>query len=83
MGYIHDLGAFVGKKFTDYHKEGDNLPSLISYGKIPEQLLETYNERYSNLIKQHKLIFDPILSSIKKSLSKYNRTRDPASSLGM
>ena len=34
MGYIHDLSAFVGKKFVD-KVEGGDVTGLICYGKIP------------------------------------------------
>jgi len=42
-----------------------------------------YNEKYNDLLKKQPHLFKPFLDSIKKSLTKYNRTRDSASALGM
>jgi len=86
VAYMHDLSAYCGRKYMDEDKDGSNIvedPTIISYGKIPQEIIDIHNERYEKLIKRQPLLFKPFLESIKKSLQKYNRTRDPASNLGM
>jgi hypothetical protein len=68
MGYIHDLSAYVGKRFVDKNDEAELNSNFIYYGKIPQDIIDMYNEKYANLIKLQPLLFNPILGSIKKSL---------------
>ena len=69
--YMHDLSAYVGRKYYDEDKDDivvSTDPSVISFGKIPQEIIDIYSERYDNMIKKQPLLFNPFLESIKKSL---------------
>lgn len=85
MAYLHDLSVFVGKKFVDTELDTTDVktnPNVICYGSIPQLVMDEYNEKVTKLLTILKTQFEPLISSMKKSIGKYNKTRDPASSLG-
>ena len=64
---MHDLSAYVGRKYLDEDKEDVDVsydPSIISFGKIPQDIVDLHSERYDNLIKKQPLLFKPFLDSI-------------------
>ena len=49
IAYLHDLGAYVGKKYYDKPQEDIEVttdPNSICYGKIPQDLIDLHMERY-------------------------------------
>lgn len=86
LAYLHDISAYVGKKITDKLIEGAEVltdPEIITYGRIPQNILDEYCEHAVNLTKSNKDLIEGLEGSLKKSLNKYNRTKDQASSAGM
>lgn len=86
LAYMHDLSAFVGKKYYDTVQDNIDVindPECITYGAIPTDIMEMYIEQSARLHSRKKLILDPLIDSMKKSLTKYNRTKEPASTLAM
>ena len=77
MGYLHDLSVYVGKKFTDEGQLED--PKFICYGTIPQPILDEYTAYSEQVSNKFPTVIKPLQQSIKKSLQKYNRTRDQAS----
>jgi len=57
-------------------------PNLICYGRLPQNIIDEYTAYADGLIKKYPSVMNPILESMKKSLTKYNRTRDQASNAG-
>ena len=85
MAYLHDLSVFVGKKFVDSEVESTDVktnPNYICYGSVPQLVMDEYNEKVTKLLAKLRTQFEPLISSMKKSIGKYNKTRDPASQLG-
>jgi hypothetical protein len=74
MGYLHDLSVYVGRSISD---EGSvDEPKEISYGMLPQTTLDEYCSYSEQVTNKFPSIIKPLQSSIKKSLFKYNKTRD-------
>ena len=67
QAYLHDLSIYVGKKFTDEASSIENN-EIITYGTMPQDIIDLYNERFNNLIMKNPSVFKPLISSIGKSL---------------
>jgi len=86
MSYMHDLSVFVGREHFDHAdteeaaKELVENPQKICFGRLPQHLLDEYNGQVAKLHKIHNEVLDPLMKSIKNAMTKYNRTKDPASS---
>ena len=61
--YLHDLSIYVGKKYVDTNESLDEC-ELITYGKLPQHIIDLYNERYNGLLRKFPLLFKPFLDSI-------------------
>jgi ATP-dependent RNA helicase DDX54/DBP10 len=83
--YLHDLSTFVSKKYADSQDklpEGENIlesTNVISFGKIPQNIIDEYAEYTANLTSKNPLLINPLAESMQKSLLKYNKTKDQAS----
>ena len=51
----------------------------ICYGRLPQTILDEYNEVTDRTLRDYEATMDPLKTSMKNSLMKYNRTRDPQS----
>lgn len=86
LAYLHDLSAYVAKKYFDSPQPNMDIstdPSCISFGCIPQDILDVYIERYAAIYDKNKLTLKPMQDSMQKSLIKYNKTKTPASNLAM
>ena len=59
-----------------------NNPEFICFGDIPQSIVDEYTAYADNVIGKYPSVMKPLLESIKRSLQKYNRTREPASNAG-
>lgn len=78
VAYLHDLSAYVAKKYFDSHQETSDIttdPNTICFGRIPQDIIDLYTERYQSLYNRNKLLLKPMLESMQKSLIKYNKTK--------
>jgi len=57
-------------------------PELICFGDIPQSIIDEYSAYTENVINKYPSVMKPLQESIKRSLQKYNRTREPASNAG-
>ena len=57
-------------------------PEFICFGDIPQSIMDEYTAYTDNVISKYPSTMKPLQESIKRSLQKYNRTREPASNAG-
>ena len=77
------MSIFVGRPHFDQTTPENpdlvNDPGTIAYGCLTATLMDEYSTSVAQVKHTHKVIMDPLIQSIKNSLTKYHKTRDPAS----
>jgi len=51
----------------------------ITYGLLPQHLIDEYNTNVARLWDMKKEILEPLKKAIKNAMIKYAKTKDPAS----
>lgn len=57
-------------------------PMYICFGRVPQNIIDEWSERAENVKSKNPTIIKTLESSVKKSLQKYNKTKDEASNAG-
>jgi ATP-dependent RNA helicase DDX54/DBP10 len=79
LAYLHDLSIFVGRDHLDVcTPEQIADPQIMCFGRLPQHLLDEYCFYVQKLYDTHTTLLEPLKHSMKNSLSKYLKTRDPA-----
>ena len=77
--YAHDLSIYVGRKID----RNVSNPETFCVGSIPQRTVDEYSEYITKLHSRNPLAITALKESMVKSMSKYNMTKDAASSAGM
>ena len=54
-------------------------PARICYGKLPQHLIDEYSISVTHIMELKRYTIEPLKKAMKNSLTKYNKTKDPAS----
>lgn len=80
LAYLHDLSIFVGRDHKDKCTQAEiEDPQIMCYGRLPQHLTDEYCFYVAKLYDTHETLLEPLKKSLKNSVSKYLKTRDPAS----
>jgi ATP-dependent RNA helicase DDX54/DBP10 len=80
LAYLHDLSIFVGRDHKDKctQEEIDDF-QIMCFGRLPQHLLDEYSFYTAKICDTHDTLLAPLKTSLKNSITKYLKTRDPAS----
>ena len=80
LPYLHDLSIFVGRDLKDKVMTEAELadPKIIRFGRLPQPSVDEYSFYVAKLYHTHETLLEPLKKSLKNSLVKYLKTRDPA-----
>ena len=80
LAYLHDLSIFVGRDHISKCTPAQVAdPQIMCVGKLPQHLLDEYCFYTQKIYDTHDTLLEPLKKSLKNSIQKYNKTRDPAS----
>ena len=49
------------------------------YGRVPQPIIDDYQITVHKQLDMFDMLFEPLQKSLKNSIPKYNKTKDPAS----
>mmetsp|Transcript_41812 Transcript_41812/g.63890 ORF Transcript_41812/g.63890 Transcript_41812/m.63890 type:complete len:296 (+) Transcript_41812:795-1682(+) len=58
-------------------------PKYITFGKIPQTIIDEYSQFSASIYSKNPELIKPLADSMRRSVQKYNKTREEASTAGL